>query len=106
MHIQDALNIIKRITYKPDWYLEVRRSDAYRELLVVRIKFFAQCSVTGNKEIQVCSQHLLDPEVIPTEDALLRRLSQFYLQAEHHECAEFFKLDGVPPFDPHRGLAR
>jgi hypothetical protein len=109
VHYKDVIHVLSGITYKPGWRLKVgMREDSHMmqvPMIRVHIEFDAQCARTGNHETQVCSTHTIDPDTVPNGPALLRRVLQFFLQAEHHECCEFFKYRGTTPFDPHKELA-
>jgi hypothetical protein len=99
---------IRRITYKPGWRVVAapfnQHSGWYEgdATVSVRCEFTAPCAVTGASEIQVCAQHLIDGRFIPDEKALFNRVLHIVRQAEEHEVLEFFKVDGVPLYDPHR----
>jgi hypothetical protein len=109
VHYKDVIHVLSGITYKPGWRLVSKHTwpDLTNPVPMIRvhIEFDAQCARTGNHETQVCSTHTIDPDTVPNGPALLRRVLQFFLQAEHHECCEFFKYRGTTPFDPHKELA-
>lgn len=95
--------VLKRITYKPtatlhwDGYnLEI--NDTYPHSRTLEPKLFTWCAGSPPEILFEVADH----EVPRLVAAWV--LEQCAL-TEMHEVAEFVKLDGYPPFDPHDGLA-
>jgi hypothetical protein len=107
MNIEQAINVCDRITYKPSWKLEARQMkfDSGTAILKVRVSFMSPCAVTGKSEIQVCATHTFHDVELDYMDvrSWCNKLLWVFRQAEEHELREFFKLDGVAIYDPHKG---
>lgn len=101
MNIADAIAVCDRVTYKKGWAIECSVNS---DVLVLRLSFLAPCAVTGREDIQVCSQHGFNSAMLECMDeaAFCNRLLWVFRQAEEHEMLEFFKLDGVAIYDPHK----
>jgi hypothetical protein len=102
MNIEQAINVCDRITYKKGWQVETRH---LRDMLCIRLSFLAECAVTGKSEVQVCSTHTFPDFVLHHMDerSWCNKMLWVFRQAEEHELREFFKLDGVAIYDPHKG---
>jgi hypothetical protein len=93
-----AQRVLVGVTYKPSWSLTVGLCDlSGREYLQWR--FEGPCVKTGKVAIQPCrkwwlSQHMTESELVQTAMAAA-------LQAEEHECREFFAYQGKRLFQPH-----
>ncbi len=92
--------LLDKVTYKLAWHLHVGTDlGCGRDYL--QWQFYGPCSVTGNKQWHNCrkwflSTYMTDGEVVQTAFAAL--------QAEEHECREFFKYDGHVIMNPHLSL--
>lgn len=102
MNQYDAATYCKRVTYKRGWKLETYASERGLDL---RLTFMAPCAVTGRGEILVTMTNFVDAYYLETlqEHHFQRYLFDIFRKAEMHELAEFFKLDGVAIYDPHKG---
>lgn len=91
-------DVLDRITYKT-WYLKV--SSEYGRLYLQWV-FHGPCSVSGNNEMHSCRKWFLSPHM--TDGELVQTAFAAALQAEEHECREFFKYDGHVIMNPHLSL--
>lgn len=91
--------VLSRVSYK-DWELRVEQDNGGRWFLQWR--FFGECVVTGNIELQSCRKHYLSEHMTETE--LVQTAFAAALQAEEHECREFFKYGNARPFQPHTNI--
>lgn len=90
--------ILDMVKYK-SWYLHVNTEDGRPYL---QWQFTGPCAVTGKVEHQPCrkwflSQHMTEGELVQTAFAAA-------LQAEEHECREFFMYAGHRIMNPHLSL--
>jgi hypothetical protein len=102
---EEVVAFIRRVSYKPDWTIAVMSKDyAPHGLVCMRISFLAPDATNPNApvETQVCGQEIFDPYMIANEEQLKHMVFRVFKRAEDHELREFFKVDGVAPFDPHR----
>lgn len=91
--------LLEKVSYKQGWELVVGRT---MERPYLQWCFFGPCSVTGEPQRHYCrkwflSYHMTDGEVVQTAFGAA-------LQAEEHECREFFKYDGKVIMNPHLSL--
>lgn len=89
----------QQVVYKHGWWLKVG-VDGERWWLQWR--FVGPCSKTGKWQEHSCrkwflSEHMTDGEFVQTAFAAA-------LQAEEHECREFFLFNGKRVFNPHLSL--
>lgn len=101
MEFNKVESIIKRLSYKPGWTLLVEhhiQTDRFRFTLSHKAED-ATGIYTGY--VPVTLQKFLCPDMIPDESYLMMFLRQMFLDMEHHEFQEWFKLDGVPVENPH-----
>ena len=92
-------NVLDLVRYKKDWVLHVRQ-DGQR--LYLQWEFIGACAVSGVIQWHPCrkwylSQHMTDGELVQTAFSAA-------LQAEEHECREFFLYDGHRIMNPHLSL--
>src|SRR5688572_7455115 len=96
----DVADVISRITYK-DWQITWAWScdDGYN----ISVRFERTDSVTGERG---WSKQMRKWQVESWRDReyLVHTIYKAICSAEQHETQEFFKLDGVPVFDPHRKI--
>jgi hypothetical protein len=90
--------IADAITYKETWQLHIK----YDGRMFFQWSWIAPCANTGARELQhsrkwYLSKHMTDGEIVQTAFAAA-------LQAEEHECREFFKYAGVRVMNPHLSL--
>ena len=90
--------ILDRVTYK-SWCLYVS-TEGDRPYL--QWSFEGKCAVTGVTEIQLCRKWFLSPYM--TDGELVQTAFSAALQAEEHECREFFLYDGHRIMNPHLSL--
>jgi hypothetical protein len=97
----DIVKITRAITYKPDWRLHAGLDEDY---FMMWWSFTAPDATTGiisnwSTEAFYFPQHL-----IRDEEHVVRLAFRLALQAEEHECREFFQYNGKRPFNPHTNL--
>lgn len=97
----EARDLADRMSYKPGWAIEVTGSFAMPCLAILRLSWVAPCAVTGAPCVQISATHHIDVVGI-TERHFINRILWAIKQAEEHETLEFFKLDGVAIYDPHK----
>lgn len=94
--------VLKRFTYKPGWKIRWEFSYFTREGgLTLRISYPATCAVTGEPTEIFRSQEFQLSEFYAEED-LIQRLHTIVIEMELHEVNEWFKVNGVAPFYPHK----
>jgi len=93
---EDQAKILGRVQYKENWSLLVcmGHSESY-----IQWRFAGHCSVTGEYRTWPCRKHRISEYM--TESELVQTAFAAALQAEEHECREFFKYAGVAVFGPH-----
>lgn len=89
------LEITQAIRYK-NWEL-VLGFDGTRPF--IQWVFTAPCSTTGEVKRWTCRKWHLSPFMV--EGEIVQTAFAAALQAEEHECREFFTYCGVAPFNPH-----
>lgn len=91
--------ITYRFKYKPGWRFEVKTKDG----VGLRILATVDNSYKPGEPVQIGSVALLPPEWIHwPEDRLIWWLHEEILRRETHELDEFFRVDDVVLFDPHK----
>jgi len=85
------------LAYKPGWSFKVaKRADGDR------LCVFATCPDSLHPERLRTTQHMfLIPPDLADERAWARWVFDRLLEAERHEAAEFFQINGRRPFFPH-----
>lgn len=112
MNVTDALNIARRVTYKPGFRLTFDL-DQYGYTfgggagIVMRTGFEApesgQHPNTGYpRKSSAVGQYVIRVYPGMTEQRLLREIFDRLIEVETHETREFFKVNGFAPFHPHR----
>lgn len=93
--------ILKNFTYKPGWKF---RLEDFGSFLVLCIDAEVPCTDEPGRMINIRFRENFDPLVHRAMDerAWMRWLRERILDVEKHEIDEFFKVDGVKVFDPHR----
>lgn len=91
--------LVARLAYKPGWAIKLAGPN-HRYLCV-----FAHCPDSVRPGQWRTTQHQFE---IPDEaTADVRTFARWafgvLLEAERHEAAEFFRVDGFAPFFPHHG---
>lgn len=97
------IEVLDRVQYKRGWALVTgcdHTSPPRRPYL--RWSFYAPCADTGEEKLQqgrtwYLSAHMTAGELVQTAFAAA-------LQAEEHECREFFTFQGLRIFGPHLSL--
>jgi hypothetical protein len=92
--------VLARITYK-DWGL--RTGDINTSNPWMQWVFQAPCAKTGKIEAQFCRKVRLSENM--TDGEIVQSAFMAALQAEEHECREFFQYNGHRIFNPHMSLA-
>lgn len=94
-------SILSNVRYK-DWKLIVSSDEGGR--LYLQWFFHGPCVLTGLRQSQQCRKHWLSHHM--TESELVQTAFAAALQAEEHECREFFHYKGHRPFHPHIPIDR
>lgn len=97
---QEIAIILARITYKT-WSLRV--TDLGTPNPSIQWVFEGPCAKTGKMDIQFCRKHRLSQYMTPGE--IVQTAFAAALQAEEHECREFFAYNGHRIFNPHLSLS-
>lgn len=98
MKATEAIEVIGRIEYKPNFQLRVGNLISGDLSLV--ISMWVLHRDTGQHS-PVMAEHLIEPEAF--DEMRLVHFVHHQLRAmELHECDEFFKYRGVRIFDPHK----
>lgn len=98
-HIREVLD---KVRYKQGWYLHVAQErGSIRPYLQWR--FTGPCAVTGIVAEHPCRKWFLS--TFMTDGELVQTAFGAALQAEEHECREFFLYDGHRIMNPHLSLA-
>lgn len=107
MEFDRADRLIKGISYKPGWTLQLREWGAgLSELSVV----FPSLETDRRRAPDYAEKIVMAPSTliylgdIASEEDLYARVFQFILQVETHEAREFFGVDGdrfYKPLHPH-----
>lgn len=97
----DPQSFLNRVSYK-DWRFELQRSGMNLFLVARRVMTDSD-NPLGKTEI-ISSRMIQQDGAIPSE---LRRgfvhlIWEMIKEGELHEAAEWFKVDGVAPYHPHR----
>lgn len=103
MTLQEIVEIIGRITYKPGWQL-LLGMDGERPFLQVEVSVEAEASMDSHKRDgtrepwksgkRYLSLHMCRQEVVGAALALIK-------DAEMHEVHEWFRYRGASIFNPH-----
>lgn len=101
---QRARCVLKSITYKPGWRIE---EDDINDphYLHYSLRFMAVCAVTGRNEIQVAARHSIclgAESILSLDRMIVNHVLDSIHRAERHETLEFFKVNGVAIYDPHK----
>lgn len=103
MTFEAILAIVRSVSYKPGWLLDLRReSDSNRYYVQVRLTEeadAARCAVTGERlpwkgGKRYLSKHMCRQEIVGACFGAIE-------DAEKHEMREWFKYRGVAIYDPH-----
>ena len=97
----DFRELLDKVTYKNHWALRVD-TDRESDRTYLQWQFYGPCSVTGNKQWHNCRKWFLSPYM--TDGEVVQTAFAAALQAEDHECREFFKYDGHVVMNPHLSL--
>jgi hypothetical protein len=90
------------LTYKDGWTLRILRS---REHVVLGWKFYAPDLTSPSREVKLwSSRDWYLPAYGLTVDKLIKTAWLAAKQAEDHEAAEAFRVNGVAVFDPHKEI--
>lgn len=97
--------LLSRITYKEGYELKAQLTP-YGDVSVWISAWLpdATGAVPGQRAVQIQTGMALAWQFLESlEDAaLVHRIFTLIMEFERHEAGEWFKLDGVPPYDPHR----
>jgi hypothetical protein len=95
---EETHEALKRITYKPNVTIELSR---YRnKSSELRIHLRTVCSVTGDA-VTITHANVFEPKGMRDIYDLRRFVYNRIKIMEVHEMNEFFRVDGMQPFDPH-----
>jgi hypothetical protein len=92
--------MLARVTYKPGWRLEIRPSPAQG----VQKALYVVAEIANSWRPEEDGYFGRSAPIPPSLDkaAFYRFVFEEVLEMERHEAREWFRVDGVPPFDPHR----
>jgi hypothetical protein len=105
-------NLLDGVTYRPGWELDIVRAEFLRGsdwsksvpwMLTIRAK--VEDSTKPGQQCYIMNNTVLPPHFhddMPNSE-FLGWLLHVLLGVERHECQEFLQVNGIPPFDPHRG---
>lgn len=98
----EFIALAKRITYKPN--ANVQAFFITPELQQLRVSFHVEDTATPDDEKHI---HISMSFPIPLDYFTDERQAVYWIlqridEAEAHETREWFKLDGVAVFDPHK----
>lgn len=97
----EVRELLDKVAYKAHWVLRVDTDhDSGRTYL--QWQFYGACSVTGASQWHNCRKWYLSPHM--TDGEIVQTAFAAALQAEEHECREFFKYDGHVIMNPHLSL--
>ncbi len=97
---EQTRELLDRVAYKSNWALRVDTEESGRAFL--QWQFYGPCSVTGIKQWHNCRKWQLSPHM--TDGELVQTAFAAALQAEEHECREFFTYNGHVVMNPHLSL--
>lgn len=100
LSIQEANEIVSRITYKPGWELRLSEGESDWNLYVW---FRAIDAMTGETSWFRGRRWAISPH--SDEESLVGTCLLAIKTVEEHETLEFFKYDGVSIFNPHMTIA-
>lgn len=99
--------LLGKVKYKEGWWLNIQLDYDFVDQDMqcrpyLQWVFWGPCATTGKTEEQRCrkwflSYHMTDGELVQTAFGAA-------LQAEDHECREFFLFDGHRVMNPHLSL--
>lgn len=102
MKLDEAMKLIKSVTYKPGWKLIAGFDPQWA---AVRMYWHTVVPDAGAPEqmTPVVHQTLLSMAEVGgmTPELLTKWIFGMVLDAERHEAKEFFRVGGVQPYDPH-----
>jgi hypothetical protein len=99
MTLQEARNLLNRITYKPGWKFALSGYD-YGNKTYLEIEITTICAVTGKHDCLLRNLTCLDLSSFDNEE-FINKLRYFVLLTETHELDEWLKIDGFAINDPH-----
>lgn len=98
---KEALEILKKITYKPEWHIECYiRTDYPGSPVAVDFILDAIDPVT-KAPTRIMGHSRIDPFMFKDKEALLAFIFDRLIVAERHETQEWFRYEGKPVYDPH-----
>jgi hypothetical protein len=103
MTFAELRDLVARITYKPGWSFWLQPVDNGIAFLAVSFSEFDAMNQETYRHFR--GRHAIIVADIPSARGFLNRLRSYILHIEMHELDEFLRVDGVAPFDPHRGDA-
>lgn len=92
---------LERIKYKPNWSIRVEEIPEFSGRLYLSVSFITEDSWRPGQTTKIGMRTQLRQPVLNT-DQFEHLVLQFLDQAERHETREWFKVDGVAKFDPHK----
>lgn len=100
----EVRDLLDRVAYKNHWVLRIDCEviSLQQERTYIQWQFYGPCSITGVKQWHNCRKWYLSPHM--TDGEIVQTAFAAALQAEEHECREFFKYDGHVIMNPHLSL--
>lgn len=99
MTLDDFVHVARRITYKPNAKIEV-----FPDMRQLRVSFHVEdTTAAGGARIHISLSYPIPSYGLFKDGvAIAHWILQCVYDAESHETREWFKLDGVAIFDPHK----
>lgn len=90
--------VVAQINYKEGWVIDMGMCDVTCRTYI-QWSFYGKCVKTGEVKRQPCRKWWLS--AFMTESEIVQTALAAALQAEEHECREFFSYKGKRLFQPH-----
>ncbi|SRR5258705_5880053 len=103
MDVDKAVELLKKVIYKPDWKIEVeRRWDKWGDVQII-LSFKTIDPVTG-EHAPIMARHMIacnEIEYHKDDSHVLNVLWRLIMEAERHESMEWFRLEGKQVYPTH-----
>lgn len=94
---------LTKITYKPGWTIRLLEDVLTGLPTLVAIDFDTEDTYNPGRTIKIGFRDKLRMPIVSLEQ-FERQILDMIDRVERHETREWFRIDGVMKYDPHRGL--
>lgn len=101
MDIHELAKIVETIEYKPGWKFGVQPFSYCRNETELIISADLEDTYNPGSKVLVAEKSIFPNFLTPSEVA--RFIYRCILDLERHETEEWFRVDGVRIYDPHKG---